>query len=363
MTLSTASSSTLRDEREAVPVSGYRNYWYPALASRALAGKPVAVRLLGEDIVLFRSKGGVYGLQDRCGHRGTPLSIGKVRFPGTITCPYHGWTFDGRGRCVAALNEGPASKIPGKVCIPSYRVEERFGMIWVFIGDIEPPPVEVDIPEALQVTGGQLAFHEEFLWSANWRLAMENVADPSHDKLVHRRSARNLFRQIRVYARMAAVENEEGTGIFIDPGFEPEGVGTEYPGLGRFPRQAWWRRLKGSLKPTVQGRFMSQIKLPGYLQVNSQPWFLVQWSVPVDTFASRQHCWIVWRGTGARAAWGWIYWHAIYRFVMRQFLGQDGWIVEAQQRAASLARPEKLSRNDIGVVRWRKLARNARRTT
>ncbi len=85
-----------------LPHLGIRNYWYPALAGFRLGRKPKAVKLLGEDIVVYRDGGKVYALQDRCAHRGAKLSMGKCQYPGSasISCPYHGWTYNGRNRPV-----------------------------------------------------------------------------------------------------------------------------------------------------------------------------------------------------------------------------------------------------------------------
>src|SRR5438552_1095882 len=97
-----------------LPALGLRNYWYPALAAWRLRRRPKAIRLLGDDVVLYRDGGTVRALQDRCAHRGARLSKGKCLYPGsgTITCPYHGWTYDGTtGRCVAKLMEGPDARI------------------------------------------------------------------------------------------------------------------------------------------------------------------------------------------------------------------------------------------------------------
>ena len=107
-------------------VLGFRNYWYPAMLSRHLRRKPVAVQLLGEKLVFVRSQGQCYALENRCPHRGVPLSIGTCEFRGTntITCRYHGWTFDlSDGLCVAAITDGPDSSIVGKVRVSSYPVE------------------------------------------------------------------------------------------------------------------------------------------------------------------------------------------------------------------------------------------------
>ena len=108
-------------------------------------------------------------------------------------------------------------------------------------------------------------------------------------------------------------------------------------------------------------QFMSEIKLPGYLRVIN-PWFLLQWSVPVDATSSRQYCWILRRARGLKAVCVWLYWHLWYKFVMRQFLGQDRWVTEAQQAADALSQPEKLSVNDTGVIHWRRLASQARQS-
>jgi phenylpropionate dioxygenase-like ring-hydroxylating dioxygenase large terminal subunit len=355
-----AQSRRARDLRDDVPEIGYANYWYPAVPSSWLRRRPHPLRLLGRDIVLFRSGGRVHALEDRCAHKGTPLSIGKVRFPGTITCAYHGWTYDGRGECVAALHEGPQSRVPGRACVLAYPVEERAGTVWIFVGDQDPPPIEQDMPSKLREPG-LLVFPLVINWKANWRLAMENVADPSHDNTVHRASARNFFKRVRIYNRMEVAPNERGDGFYISPGFVPEVPGTEFGALGRFPKRTWWRRLNGAVRPTLGGRYMSEIRLPGFLQVNTYPWMMVQWSVPVDATTSRQYLWFVWQRGKASEPLARLYWRLSYCWVMRQFLSQDQWVVEAQERGQAYSRQERLSRNDVGVTAWRRLASSARR--
>ncbi|HTQ33423.1 MAG TPA: Rieske (2Fe-2S) protein, partial [Stellaceae bacterium] len=80
-----------------LPELGLRNYWYPVMAAWRLRRKPKAIKVLGEDIVIFRDSGKLYALAERCPHRGARLSQGKCLYPGsgTISCPYHGWTFSG----------------------------------------------------------------------------------------------------------------------------------------------------------------------------------------------------------------------------------------------------------------------------
>src|SRR5262245_16386898 len=80
--------------RYAAAVQGFSNYWYPVLFGRDLGRKPRAVTLCGERLVLVRDRGRVYALHNRCPHRGVPLSSGRRECAGTITCIYHGWTYD-----------------------------------------------------------------------------------------------------------------------------------------------------------------------------------------------------------------------------------------------------------------------------
>ncbi len=116
-------------------VLGFRNYWYPACLSREVKERrPVAMKLLGDEIVFLRRQGQVYALADECPHRGTRLSRGKHEFPGTptIACRYHGWVFDvTNGACVAALTDGPDSPVVGKVRVKTYPVQERKGFVWI----------------------------------------------------------------------------------------------------------------------------------------------------------------------------------------------------------------------------------------
>jgi phenylpropionate dioxygenase-like ring-hydroxylating dioxygenase large terminal subunit len=119
-----------------------RDDWHPVAASARLPGGAlVPVRLLDRELVLWRSsEGQAHAWQDRCPHRGTRLSIGRVEADQVI-CAYHGWRFAASGRCThfPAL---PALTPPENACARSYRVQERYGLIWVCVGtpDREPPP-------------------------------------------------------------------------------------------------------------------------------------------------------------------------------------------------------------------------------
>ncbi|HEY4943069.1 MAG TPA: aromatic ring-hydroxylating dioxygenase subunit alpha [Rhizomicrobium sp.] len=117
-----------------------RRCWYIAAPSSRLTDKPLAVRVLDHHLVLFRdAAGAAHALIDRCCHRGVELSLGKLE-SGTLACGYHGWRYDGDGRCVhiPSLTEGRA--IPKGCDIKSYPCVEQDAYIWVWTDASEPAP-------------------------------------------------------------------------------------------------------------------------------------------------------------------------------------------------------------------------------
>ena len=113
------------------------NNWYvAATAAEVHDGRPVGVRMLGLDFVLYRDAGGrVACLSNVCCHRGGALCDGKVA-DGALACPYHGWQFDAAGRCIAIPALGPEARIPKRARIDSYPTVEKYGWVWVFLGDL-----------------------------------------------------------------------------------------------------------------------------------------------------------------------------------------------------------------------------------
>ena len=124
------------DRRSLIPSEGLREYWYPALPAKDVGRKkPVALRLLNEELVLFKDKNGeVQALWDYCPHRGVYLSFGDCFFEGYLSCPYHGATFDGDGECVEFITEGPDSKMVGRLRarkFPTITLKELSSSGWV----------------------------------------------------------------------------------------------------------------------------------------------------------------------------------------------------------------------------------------
>ncbi|WP_028312753.1 aromatic ring-hydroxylating oxygenase subunit alpha [Derxia gummosa] len=115
--------------------------WHPVALSAALpAGARLATRLLGREVVVWRgADGAVHAGEDRCPHRGTRLSVGEVKGD-EIVCAYHGWRFDGAGRCTK-VPAHPAldTASQARLCARMHHAEERYGLVWVCVGTPAKP--------------------------------------------------------------------------------------------------------------------------------------------------------------------------------------------------------------------------------
>src|SRR5438067_2268530 len=124
-----------------------RQYWVPAVHSTELMepdGSPMRVRLLGEDLIMFRDSSGRVGLlHDHCAHRGASLFFGRNEEDG-LRCVYHGWKYDVEGRCVDMPSELAESNFRHKVHLRSYPTVESAGMVWAYLG---PPVTMTPFPE------------------------------------------------------------------------------------------------------------------------------------------------------------------------------------------------------------------------
>ena len=160
------------------------NLWYVAQESRNVSTEPVHVRLLGQDLVLFRDAGGrVVCLSDICVHRGASLGRGRI-VDGTVECPFHGWRYDAEGRCVR-IPAHPDAAIPARARVDAYPTVERYGWIWVFIGDLpEPDRPPLPVLDGYEDEGWRFV-RGDWLFRANWERTVENGLDASHAPFVH----------------------------------------------------------------------------------------------------------------------------------------------------------------------------------
>src|SRR5438045_7751100 len=118
-----------------------RRYWHPVAIARELTDEQPTkfIRILGEDLVLFRDKSGNAGLiQDHCAHRGASLLYGRVEERG-ISCAYHGWLYDTAGNCLETPAEPADSKFYLTVKVKAYPVQKLCGLFWAYLGPLPAP--------------------------------------------------------------------------------------------------------------------------------------------------------------------------------------------------------------------------------
>ncbi|HTA99775.1 MAG TPA: Rieske 2Fe-2S domain-containing protein [Bradyrhizobium sp.] len=162
-----------------------RQYWIPAALSSELKadGDPMRLMLLGEPLIAFRDSSGRVGVLDhQCPHRCASLFLGRNEENG-IRCVYHGWKFDVEGRCLEMPNVPPPQDFKEKVRAKSYKVQERAGLIWVYMGArAEAPPMPM--LEALFVPEQDLSV-SMLQRQSNWLQGLEGDIDTSHFGFLH----------------------------------------------------------------------------------------------------------------------------------------------------------------------------------
>ena len=160
-----------------------RRYWFPIAAVEDLSKKwTKRVRLLGEDLVLFKDRLGRFGLiQEQCPHRKASFAYGIPTEEG-IRCPYHGWHMDHQGRCIDQPNETKPDALKGKSLISAYSVEEMGGLIWAYLG---PKPVPVLPRFDGFVAERSIRQVGRAVIPVNWLQIMENSVDPIHTEWLH----------------------------------------------------------------------------------------------------------------------------------------------------------------------------------
>ena len=158
------------------------NDWHPVAEAAQLAYTPmVAVRLLGEDLVIWRAGETYIAAQDLCIHRGAKVSLGRVA-DDCLVCPYHGWSYAADGRCVR-IPAHPEQTPPAKARLQIYPIRERYGLLWVCLGTPKndlPPFPEWEQPGFVSAVCGPFAHIR-----AHGPRLIENYLDAAHFPFVH----------------------------------------------------------------------------------------------------------------------------------------------------------------------------------
>jgi phthalate 4,5-dioxygenase len=164
----------------------FRRYWLVVGTTQDLRDIPHAVKVLGEELILFRDDAGEIGLIAKyCPHRGASLEYGDVE-NGGIRCPYHGWLFDVHGQCLEMPAEPKRTHFPNKVKHLSYPVREQGGFIFAYLGPDQADPPPLPRYKAVAGGGGQRSLEATRVYDYNWFNFIENGADPAHFSILHR---------------------------------------------------------------------------------------------------------------------------------------------------------------------------------
>ncbi len=163
-----------------------KNAWYVATWDNEVGRDLKPVKILGEEIVLYRRQNGkLAALENACPHRKLPLSMGRIKGD-EVECGYHGLTFDSTGICTRVPG---AEKIPHVACVRSYPVEERYGLVWVWMGDVDKvDPAEIFHVEHFGDPAWGMNRGESMQLNCNYLYMTDNLLDPSHVAWVHQSS-------------------------------------------------------------------------------------------------------------------------------------------------------------------------------
>ena len=160
-----------------------RHYWHPVCWAADLGSSPMTTLLLGSRVVLWRDLAGhPVAAADRCPHRGTALSLGRVDGAGCVVCPYHGWTYDASGVCTRIPQLAGTGRIPPRARLEVYCCEERNGLVWVALDD---PAAEVPaFPEWHDPSYRHVAC-PAYTWRTGAARMVENFTDFGHLGYLH----------------------------------------------------------------------------------------------------------------------------------------------------------------------------------
>ena len=240
-----------------------RRFWHPIMMTSRLTDKPMAIRILGEDLVLYRDLAGDIGLVFKhCSHRGMSLEYGIVVEHG-IRCAYHGWCFNHDGRILDTPGEAPGSPIKERLFHGAYPVVEYKGLVFAYFGPPERQPAFPKL-DMMDLPGNEMVpwqIHSP----CNWLQVSENSMDPYHTPFLH--------------TRMSGVQFEEVWGELPIVDYHERDVGFFYTNARRSGDNIWVR-IHDHLLPNFSqnGALYEKGEDVRYFGRSS----LTRWVVPID---------------------------------------------------------------------------------
>lgn len=332
-----------------------RRYWHPIAPAAELDRNPMRtkeVRLLGEDLVLFRDRGGRLGLLDRfCSHRRVNLALGMVDEDG-IRCPYHGWKFAADGACVEQPFERTVQgndNFAKKCGIPGYPVQELAGLIWAYLGSAPAPLLPRWAPLVWTEAVRDISIAE---LPCNWLQCQENSLDPVHTEWLHT----NYPNYMRLITDMGDETRFEGLG----PTAGRRHLRIRFDDFEHGMVKA--RMVEGDTGTEEDWTVGHPVIFPHTLVTGCQFAYTMQFRVPIDdTHTNHISLYVFPAAPGTTAP---AQPQVSYRYVpLKDELGN--WIVNysfnqdymawVEQGPIAARDQEKLGVSDVGVIRYRQL--------
>lgn len=328
-----------------------RRYWHPIAVSSNVTTTPQNVRILGEDLILFRDGSGRVGLlTPRCIHRGASLYYGKVDENG-IRCCYHGWQFDTEGRCIDQPCEPQGGIHRHKVRQPWYPVQERYGLVFAYMGPPEKKPVLPKWDALENRTDNEIVVATDSSFSVggddsikilpwNWLQDWENSTDPWHVYVLHSSFSGTQF------AKELAVRPEI-TWHYTE-------LGLEYQALRGLPDGRRLKRVSPMLFPSI-------ISTPD-VQLAPGRTTTVGWVVPVDNKTHRRfHAMVIPKDFKGRPPQMYVEQRDKAWIDMSEAERQTSpgdWEAQMSQGEITLHEEEHLATSDRGIVMLRRMLRD-----
>jgi phenylpropionate dioxygenase-like ring-hydroxylating dioxygenase large terminal subunit len=241
-----------------------RRFWQPVAFVRDLTDTPRRVRIMGEDLVVFRDRGGRTGLLHlHCAHRGTSLEYG-IPLERGIRCCYHGWVYDVDGRCLETPGEPRGSRLHERVEQGAYPTLEFCGLVFAYMG---PPDRRPAFPfyDSFDVDGHTLMPAAEFTLPCNWLQVKDNSMDPVHTAFLHALSSGDQF--------------TEAFGVVPELDWQATEAGMVYIATRRIGDLVWVR-VCDFMPPNVH-QFTREIEDATEEKSATRP-VIIRWAVPND---------------------------------------------------------------------------------
>jgi nitrite reductase/ring-hydroxylating ferredoxin subunit len=241
-----------------------RRFWQPICFSDELRDLPHRIKILGEELVVFRDRSGAVGLLElHCPHRGASLEYGQIDTKG-IRCCYHGWLFAADGAILETPGEPAESTLKDRLCHGAYPVREHHGIVFAYMG---PPDQQPPFPvyDSFVRPGYRVIPGQKYVWPCNWLQIMENAMDPAHTAFLH------------TIISGAAFTNEFGVLPELD--FLETPLGMMYIATRRVGDNVWARMVEAVL-PNLQQ--VGPVWEDGHREHAFSGPMMSRWIVPLD---------------------------------------------------------------------------------